>query len=259
MRVLVTGAAGFVGTAAAEILGREHWLRRVDVMPMLETADGDTMVADLASYIETKTAVEGIEAVVHLAAVIEPPGGFESPEAPMQATVVATANLLEAARRAGIQRFILMSSGAVVTGYSRDTFIHVELPHKFQGLYCLTKSLQESLATQYAEEHDMVIPALRPWSVVDGRTYSSRTGEPLQKDNPNYFGLVCRYDLAEACLLALSAPLTGFEPFHIASTAESRLKFDMDRTEKRLGWHPAVTFADLAPESSLTGQPLSLL
>src|SRR5438093_5670668 len=162
----------------------------------------------------------------------------------MQGTVVATANVLEAARRAGIERFVLMSSGAVVTGYSRDTYIHVGLPHKFRGLYCLTKSLQEILARQYAEEHRLTIPALRPWSVVDGRTYLHKNGQALRAGEEGYFGLVCRYDLAEACRLALTAPLEGFQPFHLMATDAGRRWFDVVRTENLLGWRPATDFAD---------------
>jgi nucleoside-diphosphate-sugar epimerase len=242
---LVTGAAGFVGPAVVEVVGREHWVRCADQMPMPSPANGECVTVDLVNYAEAAAAVEGIEAVVHLA-IAGRPGDYETPEVPMQGTVVATANLLEAAHRAGIRRFVLMSSGAVVTGYPRDTFIHVGLPHRFQGLYCLTKSLQEIIARQYAEEHGMTIPALRPWSVVDSRTYRYKNGEPLRSDE-GHFGLLCRYDLGEACRLALTAPLEGFQPFHVMATAGGRRWFDVERTEQLLGWRPATDFADLAP------------
>jgi nucleoside-diphosphate-sugar epimerase len=247
MKLLVTGAAGFVGQAAIEVLGRDHWLRCVDIAPGPAPAQGETIELDLSSFADAAASVAGMDAVVHLAAVAGgPPGVFDTPEVPMKGTVVATANLLEAARGEGIERFVLMSSGAVITGYSRDTYIHVDLPHSFKGLYCLTKSLQEIVARQYAEEHGMVIPSLRPWSVVDGRTYLHRGGEPLRPGLPYAFGLICRYDLAEACRLALTAPLAGFRPFHVMATEEGRRWFDVDRTEALLGWRPVVDFADLA-------------
>jgi uronate dehydrogenase len=246
MRVLVTGTAGFVGPAVVEALAAHHWLRCVDITPTAAPARGEAVVADLVSYASAAAAVAGMDAVVHLA-IAGRPADYATPEAPMRGTVVATANLLEAARRAGVGRFVLMSSGAVVTGYARDAFIHVGLPHRFRGLYCLTKALQEVIARQYAEEFGLCVPALRPWTVVDGRARRAKSGAPLRPD-ADFFGLVCRYDLAEACRLALTAPPTGFQPFHIMATAAGRRRFDVDRAERLLGWRPAVDFADLDPD-----------
>jgi len=140
----------------------------------------------------------------------------------------------------------MLSSGAVVTGYSRDTFIHVELPYKFSGMYCLTKALEEHLCRQYAVEYGLTIVALLPWSVVDGPTLSGKNGEALRY-GPGFFGLVCRHDLAEACNLGLHVDLVGFQPFHIMATDEAEPWFDMERTHRILGWRPTETFAALKP------------
>ena len=249
MRLLVTGAAGYCGPALVEVLGREHWLRCTTFHTKMEPpANGEVVQVDLSRFADAEALVQGIDAVVHSAAVAQKMGEHPNPEGPMKSTVVGTANLLEAAHRAGIKRFVLVSSGAVITGYSRDTYIHAGLPHKFKGLYCLTKSLQERIAMQYAEEYGMVIPCLRPWSVVDGRTFTYASGQPIRKGDGAYFGLVCRYDLAEACRLALTAPLEGFQAFHIMVTEPGRRWFDVDRTERLLGWKPAVSFAQFSPD-----------
>lgn len=246
MRILVTGAAGFVGQAVIEVLGQEHQVRAFDLV----SAPGakEQIVGDIADYATVTRAMDGMEAVVNLAVA----GGeqaYETPELPMRVNVQGTANVLEAARRAGIQRVVHMSSGAVVTGYSRDTFIHVELPYKFSGMYCLSKALQEHLCRQYAVEYGMTIIALRPWSVVDGYTMTHKSGQPVTY-NRGYFGLVSRDDLGYACNLGLQADLAGFQPFHIMATDEAEPWFDMERTHRVLGWHPKHTFAALKTQSA---------
>lgn len=247
MRVLVTGAAGFVGTAVVEKLAPEHWLRCADLRAMPAPPNGESAIADLTKYDEAAALCDGIDAVVHLAfAHPSHPHPYASPEAPMIGTVAATEYLFHAAANAGIERFVLMSSGAVVTGYARDIYIHVGLPHCYKGLYPLSKSLQERIAEQHALEYGMTVVALRPWSVVDGRAMKHRFGEAaLSRDAHDYFGYVCRFDLGEACRLALTAPISGFQPYHIMSTAPGRATFDVDRTERDLGWRPEITFSEL--------------
>lgn len=245
MRVLLTGAAGFAGQGAVEVLGREHWLRCADIRQSPDPREGETVICDLTDPADAERAVEGIDAVVHMA-MGPVPGEDDPPALLMETNVLATANLLWAARRARIKRFVHMSSGAVIEDYWPDTpWIHFALPHRFRGLYCLTKSLQERLAEQYAVEHGMTIPVLRPWVIVDSRLNIHRFTDKLSRDDPDYFGFVCRYDLAEACNLALTAEIEGFQPFHIMATEEACRRFDVARTTALLGWRPTATFADL--------------
>jgi len=246
VRVLVTGAGGYVGRAVVAVLARDHGcqLRLFDSSPGEQAPEGaEVVTGDIADFADVAAVVDGVDAVVNLA-IAGGPGDYKTPALPMRVNVQGTANVFEAARRAGVRRIVHMSSGAVVTGYSRNTFIHVELPHKFSGLYPLTKSLQERVAEQYAAEAGMTVIALRPWSVSDGRTMTAKSGEPLRYGDA-FFGLVCRYDLAEACALGLSVALEGFQPFHIMATDEGERWFDMQRTHRVLGWRPAQTFASL--------------
>lgn len=246
MHILITGAAGFIGTAVVEALASGNRLRCIDLRPMPDPSRGESAIADLTSYQDCLGIVHDIDAIVHLAVFGGPPV-CDTPDKPMAGTVAATANLLHAAQLAGIRRFVLMSSCNVVAGYSRDTYIHVGLPHRFHGLYGLSKSLQERLGEYFAAEHGMVIPALRPWSVVDGRTKRDKYGRLIRPDDPTSFGFICRRDLAQACRLALNAPLEGFQPFHLMATPQGRRMFDVDRTDELLGWQPETTFTDLEP------------
>jgi nucleoside-diphosphate-sugar epimerase len=252
MRVLITGAAGYVGKAVVDVLAHQphnHHVRLFDRAPAAAVpAHAELLVGDITDFETVTRAVDGMDAIVNLA-IAGASETYRTPTLPMRINVEGTTNVLEAARRARIQRIVHMSSGAVVTGYSRDTCIHVELPHKYSGMYGLTKSLQERVCQQYAADYGLTVVALRPWSVSDSRTMTAKSGQPLQYDK-GFFGLVCRYDLADACALGLTAPLEGFQPFHIMATDEAEPWFDMERTHHVLGWRPTETFASLKPATT---------
>jgi nucleoside-diphosphate-sugar epimerase len=238
MRVLLTGAGGYVGLAVTEVLRREHDLRLLDVVPI--PGEPEALVGDVADFGLVSKAVAGVDAIVNLAIART----YQTPEDPMRASVLGTVNLLEAARRQGVDRIVHMSSGAVVTGYDRDTRIHVGLPFEYSGMYCFSKAMQEHACRDYAMMYGLTVIALRPWSVCDARTGTAKNGQPLRYD-PGFFGLLDRYDLGEACNAALSAPLAGFQPFHVMATEEAEQRFDVKRTRNVLGWRPKESFAHL--------------
>lgn len=242
MRVLITGAAGFVGRAVIAALRPEHALSLLDIVPLAD--EPEMLVGDIANFATVEKAMAGVDAVVHLA-MAPNDADYRTPELPMRVNVLGTANVLEAAQRARVRRIVHMSSGAVVTGYSQNSFVHVELPFKYSGMYCLTKALEEHLCIQYAAEYGLTIIALRPWSIADGRTMTYRNGASVTYNR----GLICRHDLAEACRLGLSVDLAGFQPFHMLATAEAEPFYDMQRTHQVLGWWPKETWARIAPSA----------
>jgi nucleoside-diphosphate-sugar epimerase len=251
MNVLITGAGGFVGKAVVEVFKDRHHLRLFDQTQIPIEAPHESVAGNIADIHQVMEAMEGIEGVVNLAIANEGYGSeTELPnDRPMDVSVKGTFNILETARRHTVRRIVHMSSGAVVTGYGRETYIYADIPHKFTGLYPLTKHLQEQLCRAYAQAYGMSIICLRPWSVVDGRErmtkgYGGKPGAPLKKESYN-FGLICRYDLAEACDLALKMEDAHFEVFHTMPTAEGRKSFDQDRTEQALGWKPVHDFEPL--------------
>jgi nucleoside-diphosphate-sugar epimerase len=238
MRVLLTGAGGYVGLAVTAVLRREHDLRLLDIAPI--PGEPGALVGDVADFGLVSQAVAGVDAIVNLAIART----YETPEDPMTASTLGTVNLLEAAHRQGIDRIVHMSSGAVVTGYPAETRRHVDLPFKYSGMYCFSKAMQEHACRDYAMMYGLTIVALRPWSVCDARSGTAKNGQPLRYD-PGFFGLLDRYDLGEACNVALTAPLSGFQVFHVMATEEAESRFDMERTRSVLGWRPKETFADL--------------
>jgi nucleoside-diphosphate-sugar epimerase len=113
MRVLITGVSGFIGSALCEELVRHgHTVRGLDLSPPpadlkgpLELIQGDVTDADTCAR-----AVEGCDAICHLAARV---GDWGPERSYFAVNVGGTSTLLAAARRAQLQRFVLVSSLAV--------------------------------------------------------------------------------------------------------------------------------------------------
>lgn len=147
-KILITGVNGFIAGHLAERLlnrgiGVRGTARRPDTAVWLQAQDVEVVPASLADRGALSTATRGCSAVVHAAAWT---GGTELPDdAGYQANVDGTANVLEAARAAGVERFIYISSVAVY-GRNREPVIDetARTPHVGQA-YPDSKIVAEAL------------------------------------------------------------------------------------------------------------------
>src|SRR5262245_66428854 len=111
-RILLTGAAGDIGTRLRKLLKPVYpQLRLSDVKePADLSADEEFVPAELSRIEEVERVVDGIDGVIHL-------GGFsvEGPwERILQSNIIGCYNLFEAARRKGVQRIVFASSNHAV-------------------------------------------------------------------------------------------------------------------------------------------------
>jgi 3beta-hydroxy-Delta5-steroid dehydrogenase / steroid Delta-isomerase len=151
-RVLVTGGSGFVGAnLVTELLNRGHQVRSFDRAPSplpahrrLEVIEGD-----ICDQQTVAAAVDGIDTVVHTAAIIDLMGGGSVTEEYRQRSfavnVTGTQNLVHAARAAGVKRFVYTASNSVVMGGQRISCGDETLPYteRFNDLYTETKVVAE--------------------------------------------------------------------------------------------------------------------
>ena len=149
MRILVTGAAGQVGSTVARGLRKRHQVRGHDRVPMPEL--DDTIVSDLNDFDAVLEATRGMDGVAHIGGL---PGDDEW-EPIHQSNIVGTYNVFEACRRNGVKRVAFASRVGVLGQYPRGVTLTVDIVSTPIGFYTISKVFGESIAYSYAREHDM--------------------------------------------------------------------------------------------------------
>ncbi|ADI11219.1 hypothetical protein SBI_08101 [Streptomyces bingchenggensis BCW-1] len=163
--VLLTGAAGGMGTLMRELLPATYGyrLRLFDVMPI--EGEPDAITADLADKDALREAVRGVDAIIHLAGI-----SLEAPfEKILRANIEGTYNLYEAAREAGIRRIVFASSNHAIgftprpatTPVPDESLIPINTPRRPDTFYGLSKSFGEDLASFYWDKHGIETVAIR--------------------------------------------------------------------------------------------------
>lgn len=162
VKVLVTGAAGRVGSQLVNVLlDAGHAARGFDLRPSGNIADGyEECIGKLQEPMDVEAAVSGVDTVFHLGAFMSWKPRDRS--LMFQANVDGTRVLLEAAEKAGIRRFVFASSGEV---YPENAPEHLPItedhPLRPNSPYGLTKLLGEELVQFHARTGQMETVILR--------------------------------------------------------------------------------------------------
>jgi nucleoside-diphosphate-sugar epimerase len=155
MDVLLTGANGRVGTAVDEHLRDDYQWTYLD---REDSSDRETVVADVTDYEAVRSAVEGQDAVVHLAG---DPAVGATWRSCLQNNIVGTYNVLAAASEAGVERVVFASSNHVVAGWEDDHLpelwsgelvIDHGTPRRPDSFYGVSKAFGEDLGRYYVEQ-----------------------------------------------------------------------------------------------------------
>jgi uronate dehydrogenase len=150
-RVLLTGAAGRLGTALrSRLRGRVDLLRVSDIEPMEPAGPGEEVVpCDLGDYAGVKALCRGVDAIVHL--------GAQPREAAwpllIERNIAGTVNVYEGARKARVDRVLFASSITAVGFYRVNVQLDHATPPRPDGRYGVTKAFGETLAMLYAYKH----------------------------------------------------------------------------------------------------------
>lgn len=158
-RVLITGAAGAVGSVLrAGLGGRYELLRLSDIAELGEAGPGEEIVyADILNDHELDAAVAGVDCVVHLAGLAQE----DSWERVLSLTIDGCFRVFEAARRAGVKRIVYASSNHAVGFYPRSQVVGTDVPLRPDGRYGVSKAFGEALGRMYADKHGMSVACVR--------------------------------------------------------------------------------------------------
>ena len=185
--VLVTGAGGFIGSHLAERLaqlgartrcflrytsqGSLGWLSSSPLCPELEIIHGD-----IRDYESVYNALEGVDVIFHLAALIGIPYSYHSPRSYVQTNIDGALNVLEAARRHGTERLVCTSTSEV---YGSAVYVPIDENHPLQGQspYSATKIGADKIAESYHLSFGLPISIARPFNTY-GPRQSSRAVIP---------------------------------------------------------------------------------
>jgi uronate dehydrogenase len=241
--ILITGAAGVVGTVLARGLRETYDLSGVDCK---RTRHLRSSVADTRQFDEIAPLFEGKDAVVDLAAAASPSLSWDDA---VRNNIASTRNVLEAALHASVPRVVFASSNRVTGLYERDSpyaeivagayerlsphdipYIRVDQPVRPDGPYAVAKVFGEAAARFYADVHGLSVICVR-------------LGTVLPRDRPtrprHYATLLTHRDLVSLVDCCLNAPRhLRFETFYGVSSNTWRF-WEIDNARRIVGYNPA--------------------
>ena len=230
MRVVVTGSRGKVGRAATQALvDAGHDVLGVDLLrPVFDAGvviPGRYMQADLTDPGSAFAIVAGADAIVHTAAIPQPTGN--PAHVVFQTNLLSTFNLIEAAVRFGVKRFVNVSSESIVGNFFPERpfepdYLPMDEEHPLypQDAYALSKDFGEQLMDAAVRRSDIRAISIRPSTVHNEENYESNLGKQVRDASnlsANFWSYIDVYDLADALVLAAESDLPGHEVFYIAS------------------------------------------
>jgi UDP-glucuronate 4-epimerase len=244
VKVLVTGAAGFIGMHCAErllargdeVVGADNLSPyyavqlKQDRLRRLEGRKGfrfERIDLSDAEALERLLAAARPEFVLHLAAQPGVRASLEHPAATVQANLVAFANLLECCRRQPPRHLVYASSSSVYGANAKLPWSESENVDHPVSLYAATKKANELMAHVYSHVHGLAATGLRyftvygPWGRPDMSPMlfarAILEGKPIQVFNHGDMQRDFTYidDVVEGTLRVLDQPPTGRPPYRV--------------------------------------------
>jgi len=174
MKYLVTGGAGFIGSNLVRkllemnedvrILDNFATGKRENILPLMTNPHLTVIEGDLRSFHIVRTAVKGVDYILHQGALPSVPRSINDPITTNDVNILGTLNILEAAKEFGVKRVICASSSSIYG--NSETLPKVEtMPVNPMSPYALTKYAQEKYCQIYYNLYGLETVALRYFNV----------------------------------------------------------------------------------------------
>ena len=270
MNVLVMGANGFIGRHVTKAL------REAGRTPITLDCVGDVDIH--ADITQPLPKIEGLDAVIHLAAVSHPRDCDTNPSRAFDVNVNGTHQVLKMALASGAKKFVFSSSAHVYDIPPRYMPTDEMHPLRLNNTYTTTKILGEHLCQLYFENHGLSYTTLRLFNAYGtGQALGYFIPDMIGKAQEGHIGLtggdttkdwVYVEDVADAFVRALTTPFVG--AINIGTGVETNLETiarfiadvykaeltcnpiehptrmcaDIGRAQRVLGWTPKVTIGE---------------
>ncbi len=180
-RILVTGADGFIGShLIEELVRRDHDVRAfvcynsfnswgwLDQSSDLIKKNLDVFAGDIRDPHGVRTAMQGCDVVIHLAALIAIPYSYHSPDTYIDTNVKGTLNIVQAARDLGVLKVVHTSTSEV---YGTARFVPITEEHPLQGQspYSASKIGADQIAMSFYASFGTPVAIIRPFNTYGPR------------------------------------------------------------------------------------------
>jgi uronate dehydrogenase len=220
--VLITGAAGDVGSHLRRELAGRYRLRLSDVKPIAALSPGEEFVGgDISLLDDMREVTRGVDAIVHL-------GGFsvEGPwKAILDANIIGVYNVFEAARLNGVQRILFATSNHAAGFYRRDETIDHRVYPKPDSRYGVSKVFGEAIGSLYSDKYGMEVFNMRIGNV---------NPRPIDKRRLSIW--ISPRDLAQLVAIGIDHPGIRFEIVY--GVSGNRRSWYDNSNAHRLGYRP---------------------
>ena len=238
-RILITGMSGLIGGMVGKSLAKDNYVRALNRSPVEGV---DCVQADISNLQAIRTAFTGIDTVIHMAAYLGPEFSGQ-----VSGNLIGAYNVFEAAREAGVKRFIFGSSGATQMQYEVDEPIKSMVEARWDDV----PSPRPILTPQDAARPNGIYGATKVWGEALGRYYSDahgmsviciRIGRVVKEDWPydaRHAAVYCSHrDIIQMVEKWVLAPDNlRFDIFYAVSNNKGRYR-DLDHAREVLDYEP---------------------